>query len=227
MPSEAQTHLRIGELRYPVLQMHPDEGTPQLASAAVARYLGREHPALAGAVEVEPGIDGVVLRARGEAPEELLGVARSLLCRQRIEPIGEIEVDVREFEIEVTEFHEATELSPRELLRSEVRYFPFPECEWFEISSGELAFTEQQVVYEPELVIMEGVEAQESGRHIIPLAHISSVYRGEWWDVPCLMIESGQFTWRYGWAARRGEPELVFDVDEWILLLRERMGAER
>ena len=48
------------------------------------------------------------------------------------------------------------------------------------------------------------------------LSEVERAYRGEWWTVPCLMVQTPRITYRYGWPAARGELELIFDVDEWL-----------
>lgn len=224
MSPAQQISVPIAELSYRVLQRPADEATPQSAVKAVQKYLGRERPSLAGSVVVGPGAGAVVLRTEAEPAEALLHETRSLLTKERgLEPEGEVEVEASEFAIE-TDAPTGEEIAERETLRSDVRYFPYPECQWFEIAGGQLVLTERRVVFEPELVIMEGGETEGgSGAYEVRLNEIEEVYRGEWWDVPCLMIETERQTLRYGWAERREEPEFVFDVDEWLQVLRPRI----
>jgi hypothetical protein len=183
----------------------------------VRQYLERERPALAGALEVSPGQGAVVLRAEGEAPNELMGEAAALLLRRELDPLaGELEVEAEEFCIEVTEPDAEPQPREREIIASDVRYFPYPECEWFEVRDGRLTLTERRILFEPRLIIAESPETEAGSRHVIPLSETDAVYRGEWWTVPCLMVRTPRITYRYGWPARRGELELIFDVDEWL-----------
>ncbi len=221
MPRAAHLTLPVAELSYRVLQMPHEEATAGEAATAVRRYLLREHPALAGVVEVTAGQGAVVLRAEGEAPEELLGEAAALVRRRDLEPVGgEIEVDEAEFAIEVTETVAESEEAEREVLTSDVRYFPYPECEWFEVRAGRLTLTDRRIVFEPRLIIAESPDAEAATRHDTPLAEVEKAYRDEWLAVPCLMVQTPRAIYRYGWPARRGELELIFDVDEWLERIR-------
>jgi len=164
----------------------------------------------------------VVVHAWGEAPAEMLREAHELLGLA-VEPVDEeLEVDPGEFAVEVLDIASQAPEMESELLRSKVRSFPCPVCEWFDITAGELVLSDLRVCYEPEWAILtdEGETSEKPGAHAIPLSEITRVYRGEWWDVPCLMIETRQRTYRYGWPAERGDPERVFDVDEWVQEIR-------
>ncbi len=221
MPRAAERRMPVEELSYRVLRMPQVEATAREAALAVERYLKRERPALAGALEVTAGQRAVVLRAEGEAPEELLGEAASLLRRRDLESVtGELEVEAAEFAVEVTEAEAEPESGEREVLTSEVRYFPYPECEWFEVRNGRLTLTERRIVFEPRLIIAESPDAEASTRHVTLLREVEKAYRDEWLTVPCLMVQTPQATYRYGWPARRGELELLFDVDEWLDRIR-------
>ena len=142
------------------------------------------------------------------------------------EVAGDIEVDPAEFSIEVTQPVGEPGPGEREIIASIVRYFPYPECEWFEIRDGRLTLTQRQIVFEPDLIITENPDSDASASHVIPLTEIERVYAGEWWTVPCLMVQTPRITYRYGWAAERGELELIFDVDEWLGYVRPLL-AER
>ena len=103
----------------------------------------------------------MVLRAEGEAPEELLGEAAAMLRRWDMEPLaGELEVDAAEFGVEVTERERRAGVGEREIVTSEVRYFPYPECEWFEVRNGRLTLTERRIVFEPRLIIAESPDSE-------------------------------------------------------------------
>ena len=85
---------------------------------------------------------------------------------------------------------------------------------------GRLTLSESRILFEPELIITDSPDSESSAHHVVPLSEIERVYRGEWWTVPCLMIQTPRITYRYGWPAERGELELIFDVDEWLGYLR-------
>ena len=51
--------------------------------------------------------------------------------------------------------------------------------------------------------------------------------RGEWWDIPCLMVKTPRRTYRYGWPAERGELETLFDVDEWLRQIGAMLAGGR
>jgi len=221
MAKVEEIRIKPSELAYRVLQRSPDSATAPAAAAAVHRYLQRKRAGLAAALEIEPAGRHVILRARGEVPHEMLREAMQLLESARPpEPTAEIEVDAEQFAVSVDE-KVLGDSWEREIIRSTVRYFPHPVCEWFEISTGELTLTDKQIVYEPEWQIMQDEAAREFGKHVIPLGEVLGVSRGEWWDVPCLMVAAPGITYRYGWPAERGDLELIFDVDEWLDNLRK------
>ena len=222
MPSTEEQSIWPARLSYRVLQADPEAVSPDLAARAVERYLLRKRPALAQALEVTCRGPLVVLQATGEAPAamlreaiELIGVGAALVVE------GEVEVDAEEFAIAAAEPAEEV-LPEREVLHSKVRCFPHPVCEWFEITAGDLMLTDRRILYEPEYVIIsEGGPGQlRAGSHNTPLGEVLSFERGEWWDIPCLMLATPALTYRYGWAAERGEPSTVFEVDEWLVALR-------
>jgi len=224
MASTEEMRLRLAVLSFRVLQADPRLATPQEAVEGIKAFLKRKRAGLAEALEILAGEGEVILRATGEVPHEMLREARELLMPDwEREPAGEIEVDPDEFAIELPDELEEPMLE-REVLRSRARYFPHPVCEWFEITTGELVLTDARVTYEPEWVMMQdGAEAERSGLHVIPLGHVIKCWRGDWWDLPCLMIQTPERTYRYGWPAQRGELETIFDVDEWLVQLRSML----
>ncbi len=226
MASVSEMRLVPSELSFRVLRKEPLSVSPGQAARAVKRYLERKREGLAQALEVSASGSEVVIRASGEHPDELLREAVELLgLGEEAAPGPEIEVDAADFAVETLDFADEEASLPEEILHSRVRYFPYPSCEWFEVSNGELLLTDRRISYQPEYVVMadDAAGAQE-GVHSIALAEVRRVYRGEWWDIPCLMIETAEQTYRYGWAAERQEPETDFEVDEWVdeirLLLR-------
>ena len=228
MARTAEETVPIEELSFKVLRVPWEQATAQTAAAAVERFFKQERPALAGVLEVSAGQGVVTLRARGEAPQEMLHEALALVRRWDLEEVASaIEVDPAEFGIEVKETAAQPGQSERELLSSEVRYFPYPECEWFEMRDGRLTLTERRIVFEPDLIITESLDAESSARHLIPLDEVERAYRGEWWIVPCLMVQTPRITYRYGWPSERGELELIFDVDEWLGYLRPLLAEKK
>ena len=148
MASTAEESVPIAELSFRVLQVPWEQATAQTAAAAVRRYLEQRHTALAGALEVTPGRGAVTLRARGEAPQEMLREAVALVRRWDLEEVrGAMEVDAAEFGIEVIDTVAEPGQGERELISSEVRYFPYPECEWFEMRDGRLTLSERRIVF--------------------------------------------------------------------------------
>ncbi|GAH85088.1 unnamed protein product, partial [marine sediment metagenome] len=190
MPSVAEMKFRPSEFSFQVLLVDPASATPAQAVRCIQRFLRRKHAGLAEALDISAGPDEVIIRASGEAPQEMLHEAKELLCPDWERPPElEIEVDSEQFVIQIVEKPEEA-LLERQILRSRVRYFPYPVCEWFEISTGELLLTDRRITYEPEWTIMpEDDEAQTSGMHLIALTDIESCQRGDWWDIPCLMVE--------------------------------------
>ena len=157
MPSVAEIRFRPSEFSFRVLQVDPASATPAQAARCIQRFLRRKHTGLAEVLEISAGPDEVIIRASGEVPQEMLREARELLCPDWERPPElEIEVDSEQFVIEAVEEPEEPEefLPERQILRSRVRYFPYPICEWFEISTGELLLTDRRITYEPEWAIM-------------------------------------------------------------------------
>ncbi len=220
MAAEAERRLKVSDL------------SPQVADAegsvadAVRRLLKRRDPSLAERVEVRPEDRAVLLRAEGDDGSVLLQRAARILTVDPVgEAEGELEVDPADFSIE-TNPEVLAAAQHEELLRSRVRYLPYPVCEWFEISTGELVVTEAEIVFEPKQQITPEEGTAPSGEHRLPLGQVTEVRRGEWCQVPCLMIETPGRTYRYGWPAERRGLESIFNVDEWIARLRALLQEE-
>jgi len=211
--------LRPSQLGFWVLGTSADLVSAEEAARAVRDYVRRKRAGLAEALRIEPRGEVVVVRTEGEYPAQMLRELKDLLdAGRRLHPTAEIEVDPGEFTIEVVE-QPPEGPEEGELLRSRVRYFPHPVCEWFEVSTGYLTLTERRVLFEPEWQITREEDAGPEGEHRIPLASVERFWRGQWWDVPCLMLQVRQRVYRYGWPDRRGELETIFDVDEWLAKL--------
>lgn len=227
MASVAEVKLRPSDISARVLQTDPQDTTPEQAARSIERFLRRRHSALAEALEISAGAGEVIIRASGEVPHEMLHEVRELLQPDwERAPAREVEVDAEQFAIEVLEVPEEP-LAEREILRSRARYLPYPVCEGFEISTGDLVLTDGRITYEPEWSMMqESEDAEGSGGHLIGLRQIKSCWRSEWLAIPCLMVETPNQVYRYGWPAERRELEKIFDVDEWLVQLRS-MLAER
>ena len=222
MSSVAEARIRPDELSFRVLQADPRRLGPDEAARAVRLFLERKRSGLAQALRISAGPHEVVLRAEGEMPQQIIDEARDLLgISQPLAAEDEVEVDPAEFAIDVLPQAEAEPEFEREVLRSRVRCFPYPECEWFEISTGALTLSNVHVLYEPEwLIVSEQGQNTRGENTVIPLHKVVRCYRGEWWDVPCLMIETPEVTYRYGWPAERGELDMLFEVDEWLEAMR-------
>ena len=228
MRTVAEIHIRPEQLGFRVLQTDPRSADPGLAARAVERLLARKRAGLARAIEVCAGPDGVILRAEGEVPHEMLREASELLgLGADTDFAGEIEVDPSEFSVVVASHEPPEPELDREVLSSRVRYFPYPEAEWFTISTGLLTLTDARVTYRPEWVIMGDQAGQEERATVVPLCEIEEVYRGEWWDIPCLMLKTRGTVYRYGWPAARTELEGLFEVDEWLDHLRSLREGRR
>jgi hypothetical protein len=228
MASVAELRLLPAQLSFRVLQMDPVRASAEEAAQAVGAFLQRKRLGLAQALQISSEGPEIVIRVSGEEPEQMLREAEDMLgLTEGDQPAGEMDVQPDDFAIEVIQVAQEESRLEREVLRSRVRYFPCPVCEWFEMSTGDLVLSDQRLVYEPEWVVMTDDQAgsEKQGLHSIPLAQIAAVYRGEWWDVPCLMVETPARTYRYGWPAERDEPA-EFDVDEWMdeIRLLQRPG---
>ncbi|MHC4789564.1 MAG: hypothetical protein ACYS8K_10235 [Planctomycetota bacterium] len=228
MVSTAETRIRPSQLSFRVLQTDLAGLKPSAAALAVERYLLRKRSGLAQALEISAEVRQVVIRAWGHAPQEMIREAEELLgIGEELAPTKEIEVDPDEFNIEVAQIAVVEPEPEREILRSRARYFPHPTCEWFEISTGELSLVGRQVLYESEWAIMQDDPGGGTEQHLIPLDGVRRSWRGEWWNIPCLMLTTQTRTYRYGWPAERSELETLFDVGEWLVHLRSLLGNGR
>lgn len=218
--SKADMTIRPQELSHRVLQMPPDDATARQAAVALRKWLGRKRPALAGALDIRAMGGLVRVSARGHAPEAMLFELDDLLGLHRdLTPVGEIEVPIQQFAIGASPHPDLVPIE-RELLRSRVRYFPYPECEWFDISTGMLTLTDRRITYEPEHIPI--VERDEPKSRVLQVAieQVRECRRGHWWDIPCLMVVTRPVAYRFGWPAERRDAATVFEVAEWLECLR-------
>jgi hypothetical protein len=213
--------IRPVELSYRILREPPDDATPEAAAQAVAAWVRRTRPGLSGLLHITTTPSAVRVRAWGEYPDVILVELADLLgLHESMMPQGILEVNADEFTVEVSSSLREADVE-REVLRSRVRHFPYPICEWFDISTGMLCLTDTRVLFESEHFILSSpvgpscVDALD-----ISLDCIQRVWRGEWWDIPCLMIQTAESTHRFGWPAERTQIETEFDVSEWINALR-------
>jgi hypothetical protein len=220
----AEAIIPVERISFRVLGREPDPERTRHAAGAVRSYLQRKRPALAGALDVRPGPGGVRLCATGMAPEQMLAEVKDLIVEEPLRPVGEIDVDPEEFIIELGGLA-AGYAWDAPILHSRVRSFPYPECEWYDVTSGLLTLTPRQLSYEPEMVILGDAAAEPGGRIDVPLDGLVAAGRAEWWDVPCLLVETARQTHRFGWPAERGDPALEFDVEEWLAQLRKISGG--
>lgn len=224
MPGEARMTLPQSRLSYRVLGGPPDRMPADRAAQALVAFVERKRAGLAQLIEVQAAEGVLHVTARGEWPEESLAELRTLLGLDDDRAAGEIEVDPGEFAIEVDDVR-GTEFAAAErvILHSRVRRFPYPVCEWFDISSGLLTLTESGVAYEPEYSIVDEAGRAGPGGLVVPLDDVRHAFRGEWWDVPCLMLQTAAETHRFGWPAERDDPSLEFQVSEWVDAIRRLM----
>ncbi|MHC4479572.1 MAG: hypothetical protein ACYS8K_07995 [Planctomycetota bacterium] len=228
MGTVAETRIPIAGLSFRVLQMDPALASAREAVQAVERFLWRKRSGLAQALEIGGEQGAVVIRSRGEAPQEMIREARELLgVGVDLTPLGEIEVDPAEFTIEVSEPALPEPEPEREILRSTVRYFPLPTCEWYEISSGELSLSDREVAFESEWSMIREEVRGPTDKHVLSLEEVDGCRRGEWWTIPCLLLATGDREYRYGWPAARAELEAIFDVDEWLTHLRTLLSERQ
>jgi hypothetical protein len=136
-----------------------------------------------------------------------------------------IEVAPDEFAVQ-TDGADEEAFGEDEILRSRVRYFPLPTCEWYEICDGDLLLLPHSVVFKPALAIMPDRELDSRGRQVLPLRRIRAVRADTWWCVPCLRIETEARAYRYGWPALRKGAAGELELDEWIHALRSRLEAQ-
>jgi len=222
-----ELRLAVRQLSFRVLGVDPETASTEQALRGVLRFLYRRRALLAEALDISAEKGELVFRATGEAPGAMLDELRDLLMPDWERPPElEIEVDPAEFAVDVAELVEPPSLE-REILHSKVRYVPYPICEWFEVTTGDLTLTDRRIRYEPEYAYRSaGGESGLGVEHEIPLGQVLRCYRDSWLSIPCLMVETPGMTYRYSWPARRGAPRTIFDVDEWIGHLRS-MAPER
>jgi hypothetical protein len=227
MASIREIRLLPAHLSFRVLQKDPATATAEEALQAVQAFFRRRRAGLASVLEMRAEGDHIVLAATGEFPGEVLREAAELLSLGALEePVGEIEVPAEEFAVEadvqVSDF-----LDEREVLFSRVRCFPLPECQWFDVTTGDLFLTDRRMIYEPEWVILsEESRGEERPRYVVPLTDVRDVSQGEWWDIPCLMVDTVSTTYRFGWPGVRGAPDSIFDVAEWLEQFRKLLEIE-
>jgi len=113
------------------------------------------------------------------------------------------------------------------LLRSNVRSFPLPGAEWYEIHEGQLVLMERSVLFEPRHALGQTEDDRTVRRHEIPLADITGFGQDTWIHYPCLRIETERRTYRYGWPARRRNVWSDFNVEEWLVALESALSRRR
>jgi len=200
------------------------------AAEAVAKHLAEKQPQLAALVSVRACQDHIIVTACGarqldtlRAVEGVLGVEDRLPERDVPDELPEIEVDEEEFSVSAAELPEHPE-GGEEILRSRVRYFPLPTCEWFEIREGELTLWPDRIVFEGRYQIVGDSGVDSGGLISIPLRDVTRFERDVWLNVPCLTVETEQMAYRFGWPASRDVPERLFYVEEWLDALRRILG---
>lgn len=112
------------------------------------------------------------------------------------------------------------------ILLSKVRYFPLPTAEWYEICEGWLHLTDDVIDFKPQFTIGQPERGVSSRHHSVKLNDITLVRRDRWLNVPCLRVESGDDAYRYGWTSQREKVHEVFNVEEWIKVLKFYLDIE-
>jgi hypothetical protein len=223
MPPTSETRVELSQLSARVAGADASGGPVETVVRKVRRFLMRERPPLGEQIAVRAADGAIVLRSEGDNAEALVREARLLLTSDpAVEAADVLEVDAAEFAVQAdTEADRTGQRS--EILRSRVRYFPYPTCEWFEIGIGDLVLTETDIIFEPEWQIVRDEDAAPSGQHRILLEGVTGFRSGRWWDVPCLLVQTSGRTYRYGWPAERRELDRIFSVQEWLRQLRSML----
>jgi len=213
--------IRRDELNAAILGAAGDDSSAGVAEA-VERFLREREPQLAALLSVRRCTEGIAITATGKGPLDMLRAVEGVLgIEDRLpevvaaEDLPEIEVEQEEFSLSVVERPEP-QLLAEEILRSKVRYFPLPTCQWFEISEGDLVLTAESITFEPRRHITADQDADTRGFIIVPLTQVKALRRDYWLNVPCIRIETAKRAYRYGWPAWRQEPETIFEVEEWL-----------
>lgn len=221
--------IRPAELSAEILKGSGRESTARVAQA-LREFLQERQPQLSALVTISACPGQIVVRASGEhaldtlrSVEGVLGMEDRLPEALPFDEMPEIEANEKEFSLEATK--SVQEPAARKAsLRSKVRYFPTPICEWFEISDGELLLEEDRLVFKPKHQIVPDSGASPEGVISIEFENIKDFGRDVWWNVPCLGIETEQKAFRFGWPPRREEPESIFQIEEWLDTLRRLLG---
>lgn len=229
--AEPRLEIRPDELSRKVLE-NPSEVPADRAAEAVRDFLSMQQPDLASRVEVRARGSLLVVECTGERPLATLRAVEGILgVEDRLPEVGDTaglpEIEWEEEVVAAAEGVQATgRASDGEVLRSRVRYFPLPECEWFDIRQGILTLTEGKIVFQPEHRIPS--VAGEGSKELveIQLADITNFREDTWVHLRCLRIETYLEDYRFGRAAHRDKVELIFEVDDWLHALRNRLGKE-
>jgi len=228
--AERKLEIRPDELSQALLE-HPREASAEDAAEAVRGFLNEKQPRLAARVMVHAAAGVVVIECAGERALDTLRAVEGVLgIPDRLPEVSASE-DLPELEWNEEPVEPAQEAQPRfasdeEVLRSRVRYFPLPECQWFDIRQGILTLTGEKIVFQPEHHI-PSVAGDSSKEHMeIPLGAITGIIEDTWFHLRCLRVETELEAYRFGRAQHRGKVELIFEVDDWLQALRHRLEEQ-
>jgi len=228
--AEQKLEIRPDELSPEILD-NPTEASADEAANAVSEFLRETQPQLVGQITVRVAGGFVAVEASGERPLDTLRAVEGVLgIRDRLPEVEDTEelpdLEWGEGTVEASETTRGGWVSDEEVLRSRVRYFPLPECQWFDIRQGILTLTEAKIDFQPEHHIPSVAGEATSESMEIPLADITEFMEDTWLHLRCLRIETELEAYRFGRAQHRGKVELVFEVDDWLQALRYRLAKE-
>jgi hypothetical protein len=216
-PSEMPSRLR---------ERADDPSSPRKLAMAVHGFLAANQPVLLGHVKIGYDRGHVRILVHPDAPPGTrLGVEAALGLESRGPrldeglPVRDIDVDASAFDVEVSGDFGGEML--QEGLRSQVKYYPVPEAEWFEICEGILSVQSDLIVFETEYEIMSDARSRRLGGHEFACAEVVAFGESRWWNVPCLRLATGECEYRYGWTANFIELALEFDIEEWLRTLAQ------
>jgi len=220
------------ELSAQIRDAADDSADPEKVIAAVRTHLAHFQPILLPYLSFDTDGGLIVLQISDAAPRGLrIGVEAALGLESKApetemeEITGEIQVPPDLFAIELSD--ECDTALTKEELRSWVRFYPLPTCEWYEISDGILSISNRNVMFKSAYQIL-GDEKSRAVRHYYDIADVAQYGKDYWWNVPCLRIETGRARYRYGWATNYDEISLEFKIEEWLIVLgRIAPHAER
>ncbi|HOX39646.1 MAG TPA: hypothetical protein PL033_16820 [Candidatus Brocadiia bacterium] len=106
---------------------------------------------------------------------------------------------------------------PETILVADVRYYPWPECEWIAVRDGELRLTKKSVSFKPFWGRALDANCGITGGHVMPFGEISCAYRSQFVLTPALSIACAGKVYRYAWPGKRSpNPKRQFEIGVWL-----------